>query len=190
MSPVEILSSILLATSLCADCFAVSSCSSVTLESVGWRKVLPIALAFGFIHTSLLLLGWLLGGVFVGLVEKAAGVIGFLLLLYVGGSMIIEAAKGRSGSRNLNGIVNVLVGGVATSMDALAVGVSMSMEHSGVGNLVLVLSVLFIMTLISVSAGIFGGSRIGRKVGKPAEIAGGVILIAIGVNILLTNLRP
>lgn len=185
MNFTDILAAILLAASLCADCFAVTSCSSVSLGSVDWRKVLPIALAFAFIQTTLMFLGWAFGDIFVGVVEKVANIIGFLMLLYVGGSMILEAVKGAESPRDLNGIRNVIIGGVATSLDAFAVGISMSMDHSPSGKVILDLAAVFAVTMLSVIAGIFGGCRIGRKVGKPAEIAGGCVLILIGLNILL-----
>lgn len=185
MTASDILSAILMALSLCADCFAVSSCSSVTLKETSWRKVWPIALSFGVIQTSLMLMGWLFGDVFAGIVEKIAGVIGFLLLLYVGGSMILEAVRGKAEIRNLNGVKNILIGGIATSLDAFAVGISMSMGRSTPSGFALDLIAVFIVTMLSVIAGILGGSRIGCKFGKPAEIAGGCVLILIGLNILL-----
>lgn len=181
----DILSSFLLAVSLCADCFAVTSCSSVTLDRVNWRRVLPVALTFGVIQTLLMLLGWLFGDLFVGVVEKAAGVIGFLLLLYVGGSMILEAMRGEEEPRNLNGIRNVVIGGIATSIDAFAVGISLSMAHISSSELASDLTAVFIVTVLSVAGGIFGGSHIGRRFGKPAEIGGGAVLILIGFAILL-----
>lgn len=184
MNALDILSSLLLAVSLCADCFAVTSCSSITLENISWRKVLPIALAFGIIQTLLMFLGWLFGDLFVGIVEKAADIIGFLMLLYVGGSMILESLKGKAEERNLNGLGNIIVGGIATSLDAFAVGISMSMDHTASGNVITDLAAVFIVTILSVIAGIFGGYKIGSKFGKPAEITGGCVLILIGMNIL------
>lgn len=184
MSLADIFSAFLLAVSLCADCFAVSSCSSVTLESVSWRKVLSIAFVFGVVQTFLMFLGWLFGDAFIGAVEKIADVIGFLMLLYVGGSMVLEAVRGESQSRNLNGLKNVLIGGIATSLDAFAVGISLSMGKCSGQEVGLDLAAVFIVTVLSVASGIFGGCRIGGKLGKPAEIAGGCVLILIGLNIL------
>lgn len=184
MGAIDIFSSFILAVSLCADCFAVTSCSSVTLGSISWRRVMPIALAFGVIQTLLMLLGWLFGDVFVGIVEKAAGIIGFLMLLYVGGSMVIEALKGEADARDLNGIRNVIIGGIATSLDAFAVGISMSMDHCAGSKVIADLTAVFIVTVLSVIAGMFGGYRVGRRFGRPVEIAGGAVLILIGLNIL------
>lgn len=187
MHVIDYISAILLAISLCADCFAVSSCSSVTLKRAGWREVWPIALSFGVIQTLLMLFGWLFGDIFVGAIEKAAGIIGFLLLLYVGGSMILEAIRGKADARNLNGIKNVIIGGIATSLDAFAVGISMSMGHTSTDEVILDLAAVFAVTVLSVIAGMFGGCRIGAKFGRPAEIVGGCVLILIGLNILLCS---
>ena len=180
----KILQAILVAASLCADCFAVSLCSGVTLRDVRWRRILGVALAFAVIQAGLLAIGWAFGYLFVGMVEKVSHVIAFLMLLYVGGSMLLEGIRGKEEVRNLDGWRNVLVGGVATSIDALAVGVAQSMEDvSFSGFLPLLLSV-FVITALSVVLGLRGGSAIGSRFGRWAEIVGGVVLLGIGVGIL------
>ena len=84
-----ILESILIAVSLCADCFAVTLCSSVTLKSLRWPNVLRVTAVFAVIQTGLLLAGWAFGSLFAASVIKVSHIIGFLLLLYVGGCMLI-----------------------------------------------------------------------------------------------------
>lgn len=180
-----IIESVLLAVSLCADCFAVSLCSSVTLRRIRWKEVLTVAFAFAVIQTGLLFAGWAFGNVFVGFIEKAAHIIGFLLLLYVGGSMLIEGIRGKQEARDLNGFKNIIIGGVATSIDALAVGISQSMAGQDWKGFLPLLVAVFVVTAVSVIAGIFGGKTLGCKFGRWAEIAGGVVLIAIGVTILV-----
>ena len=180
-----IIESILIAISLCADCFAVSLCSSVTLKQIRWKEVLTVAFSFAVIQTGLLLAGWAFGNIFVGIIEKAAHLVGFLLLLYVGGSMLIGGIRGEMETRDLNGLRNVFIGGVATSIDALAVGVSQSMAGQSWKGFLPLLIAVFAVTALSVIAGIFGGKTIGSKFGLWAEIAGGVVLILIGVSILV-----
>ena len=191
-----ILQAILLAVSLCADCFAVTTCSSITLKSVTWRKVLQIAVVFAVVQTLLMLTGWLFGDIFVGFVSKAARWIGFLLLLYVGGSMILEGIKGEEEVRDLNGFKNVILGAIATSIDALAVGISMpfgqvgqdalASDHALMINTMIADHVaVFIVTMLSVFAGMYGGYRVGRRFGRPAEIVGGLVLICIGLGFLI-----
>lgn len=177
--------SILLAVSLCADCLAVSLCSGVTLRSVRWREILGVALAFAVIQAGLLLAGWAFGYFFVGLVEKISHIIAFLLLLYVGGSMLIEGIKGEAEVRDLSSWRNIIIGGVATSIDALAVGVAQSMDGADWPAFLPLLVAVFAITALSVVIGLRGGRAIGARFGRWAEIVGGVVLIAIGVSVLV-----
>ena len=119
--------SLLTAVSLCADCFAVSLCSSVTLKKIDWKDALKVAAVFALIQTGLLLLGHLAGSLLAGAVHTVSDIIGCVLLLYVGGSMILEGVKGKGEEHNLNGVRNIIIGGIATSIDALAVGAAQSM---------------------------------------------------------------
>ncbi len=179
------LESILVAVSLCADCLAVSLCSGVTLRDMRWKRVLGVALAFAVIQAGLLLAGWAFGGLFAGAVQKVSHVIGFLLLLYIGVSMLVEGIRGGEEVRNLDGLRNVVLGGLATSIDALGVGVATSMEDvSWSGFLPLLISV-FVVTALTVVIGLRGGSAIGERFGRWAEVIGGVVLIGIGISFLL-----
>ncbi len=179
-----ILEAILLALSLCADCFAVTTCSSLTLRRVTWREVFPIALIFSTIHIILMLSGWLFGDLFAGYLHRIADIIGFLLLLYVGGSMIIEALRGEEQNHNLNGFKNIVIGAVATSIDAFAVGISLSFCGTSLKTMAADVVALFIVTFLVVTVGVFGGAKIGDRFGKPAEIVGGIVLVAIGIGVL------
>ena len=179
-----IIESILTAASLCADCFAVTLCSGVTLKKIEWKEVLPLAFAFAVIQTLLLLLGWLFGSVFVGLIYKISHVVGFLLLLYVGGSMLVEGIRKDSEALSLNGFRNVVLGGIATSIDAFAVGVAGAMAGEDWKGFFPLLVSVFVITAISVVCGLFGGRKLGEKFGHAAEIAGGLCLIGIGISLL------
>lgn len=181
----DIITAILIAVSLCADCFAVSLCSAVTIKQIKWGGILRVALAFAVIQTGLLLAGWAFGELFVGLIEKISHIIGFLLLLYVGGSMLIEGIRGEDDVKDLNGLRNVVIGGVATSIDALAVGVAQSMAGCPFSGILPLLIAVFAVTALSVTAGIRGGRILGRRFGRWAEIIGGLVLVGIGASILL-----
>ena len=181
----EILESLLMAVALCADCFAVSLCSGVTVRNCRFNETLKVALLFGVIQTGLLACGWAFGSLFVGFVEKASHIIGFLLLLYVGGSMLIEGIRGEDDVKDLNGLRNVVIGGVATSIDALAVGVAQSMRGCPFSGILPLLIAVFAVTALSVTAGIRGGRILGRRFGRWAEIIGGLVLVGIGASILL-----
>ena len=191
-----ILSAVLLGISLCADCFAVALCSSVTVnrEEVR-RKVITIAAVFAVIQTGLFLLGWGVGTVatelisqYVGHFERVAHVIGFLLLLYVGGEMFIDGIRSKTDHLNLNGFRSILLGGVATSIDAAAVGLSMALDEVSWAAVWPVVVSIFVFTAVSVVTGMLSGSFIGRKLGHSARIVGGIVLIGLGVNVLLKAL--
>ena len=187
------ISAILLGISLCADCFAVSLCSSFLLPREEMKKkVWTVAAVFAVIQTGLFLGGWALGtfateliSEYVGHFEKVAHVIGFLLLLYVGGEMFIDGVRGKSDHLNLDGIKSMIVGGVATSIDAAVVGLSMSMDEAKWADIAPVALSILIFTALSVIVGMFSGGFVGRKLGHSARIVGGLVLIGLGVNILL-----
>ncbi len=180
----SILSDILLASSLCADCLAVSLCSGVTLRSSRWHDVLGVAFIFAVIQAGLLLVGWAFGYLFVGLVERVSHIVAFLLLLYVGGSMLFEGFRNASEQRDLSNWRNVIVGGVATSIDALSVGVAQSLDGVAWADFLPLLVAVFGITALSVVVGLRGGSAVGSRLGRWAEIVGGLVLIGIGISIL------
>jgi len=188
-----ILNAILVGLSLCADCFAVSLCSSFMVSREELRKkVLTVALVFAFVQTGFLLAGWALGTFASDLIaghvshfEKGAHAIGFLLLLYVGGGMFLDGVRSKSERLNLDGFKSILIGGVATSIDAAAVGLSMALDATPwPGTWPLAVSV-FVFTALSVVAGMLSGCFVGRKLGYSARIVGGLVLIGLGINILL-----
>ncbi|MBR4826840.1 MAG: manganese efflux pump [Bacteroidales bacterium] len=179
------LEAIIIAVSLCADCFAVTLCSSVTIKKISWKNVAFVALSFAVIQASLLLAGWAFGKLLAPLVIKISHVLGFLLLLYVGGSMLLEGIRGGDEARDLNGLLNVFIGGVATSIDALAIGAADSLDGQTWNEFVPLLVSVFVVTALSAIAGICSGKVIGAKTGRLAEIVGGLVLIGIGVSIIL-----
>ncbi len=189
----EILSAILLGMSLCADCFAVTLCSSflVSREELK-KKVLTVVLVFVFIHTGFLLGGWALGTFATDLIaghvahfERIAHIIGFLLLLYVGLEMFLDGVRSKSEHLNLDGIGGIILGSVATSIDAAAIGISMALNGIGWSGMVPVSLSLIVFTVLSVVVGMLSGSFLGRKFGYSARIIGGLVLIALGIRILL-----
>ena len=187
------ISAILLGISLCADCFAVSLCSSFLLPREEMhKKVWTVAAVFAVIQTGLFLGGWALGtfateliSEYVGHFEKVAHIIGFLLLLYVGGAMFLDGVRGKSDHLNLDGFKSIIIGGVATSIDAAIVGLSMAMDQAKWTDIAPVALSVLVFTALSVVVGMFSGSFVGRKLGYSARIVGGLVLIGLGVNILL-----
>ena len=187
------ISAILLGISLCADCFAVSLCSSFLLSREEMRKkVWTVAAVFAVIQTGLFLGGWALGtfateliSEYVGHFETVAHIIGFLLLLYVGGEMFLDGVRSKSDHLNLDGFRSMVLGGVATSIDAAAVGISMAMEQAAWAEIAPVTLSILVFTALSVIVGMFSGGFVGRRLGHSARIVGGLVLIGLGINILL-----
>ena len=184
----NILESIVTAVCLCADCFAVSTCSSTTLKTKpGSALIGRVAISFGIIQTALLVIGWAAGKLLFGVVNTWAHVIGGILLVYVGGSMLFEGLSGKTEAHDLNGWKNIILGGIATSIDALAVGGSKSMDGSGLTEMLPLAAAVFLVTLLSVIAGICFGNALGRKIGKWAEIIGGAVLLGMGVAMVISG---
>ncbi|MBQ5983923.1 MAG: manganese efflux pump [Bacteroidales bacterium] len=193
MTGSSILFSILAGLSLSADCFAVSLCSSVTVDLVrARRKVWKVAAVFAVIQTSFLLAGWGAATLFADWLSlhfdrfsTVARWAGFLLLLYVGGMMILDAVRGETGHFSLSGLRGIILGGVATSIDALSVGISFGLAGQEWTDILPDSISVFIFTALAVVAGMLSGSAAGTRFGSPVRIAGGIILIALGIHILL-----
>ena len=175
---------ILTAASLCADCFAVSLCSSVTLKDLRRTTVLKVALSFAVIQAGLLWAGWAFGSLVASLVIRISHILGFLLLLYVGGSMLWSGIKGEEEVRDLGAWRGIILGGIATSIDAFAVGVSQSISGESFSEFIPLLVSVFVITALSAVLGICGGRAIGKKTGRTALIIGGCVLIGIGISLL------
>ncbi len=178
---------LLFGLSVCVDCFAVSLCSSVKLKDNNAAKTLRIALCFAVVQTSFLLAGWGFGDILAMFIEKIAKWIGLALLLYVGGEMIYSAffCKCEGESHDLNGIKNILLAGIATSIDALAIGSSLSLTGQNWHDTVPQAISVFAFTALSVVLGIAGGKKIAHKTGHLAEGIGGLVLIGIGFSLVL-----
>lgn len=180
----EVFVIVLFALSLCADCFAVSVCSSVTLKKVTFRSVFITSLIFGFVQSGLLVAGWAFGDIFVTYIQKIAKLLGFLLLAYVALSMLRDSLRKDCDYICLNSMKNVAIGAVATSIDAFVVGISQSMAMITFRDILVRAVAVFVLTFLSVILGIYGGHKIGSRWGKVAEILGAIVLLLIGFDIL------
>ncbi|MBM9468530.1 manganese efflux pump MntP [Nakamurella leprariae] len=187
MSPLTLL---LLALGVSADAFAVALAKGLQSRSRMLRDALLLATAFGVAQAAMPLLGWLLGSTFAELIAPFDHWIVFGLLAVVGGRMIWEAVTDGGESeddhdRRLS-IGSVLVLAVATSIDALAVGISLAFLDVSVWVAVVVIG---ITTFLLSFAAVFLGARIGTRFQQPAEIVGGVVLIVLGVQTLAEHLH-
>lgn len=189
MSFLEIL---LLALSLAMDCFSVSVVCGAVMQRWEGAVVWRISLLFGLFQALMPLVGWLLFHHFAGSLEAYDHWVAFALLLFIGGKMIWQSLRGADDVKVLHPrhLPTQLLLAVATSIDALAIGVSLSVTGYGtMGSLVLPLTVIGVVSVLMSLLGHALGIRFGRSVTRyKPELIGGVILVAIGVKILLTHL--
>ncbi len=183
----QIFEIILLSLSLSVDSLLVSMGGGVSLECKRFSIVLSIALFFAVVQAGLLGLGWFAGYAVAYLIYKIANVIGFLILAYLGGGAVWSALRGKEDGRglDLNGVWPLAVAAVATSIDAFAVGASLAMsEEMPSGDVFILCASVGAVTMLASSCGIRFGSLIGQKFGCQAKMAGGAVLILIGVKLL------
>ncbi|MBR4821760.1 MAG: manganese efflux pump [Bacteroidales bacterium] len=187
-----ILDILLIAVALAMDCFTVSIVSGVITRKLFWGRNLRMALLFGFFQAAMPFIGWIAIHYFQSSVEAYDHWIAFGLLLLIGGKMILDAFNEEDEATfNPLNLGTQLTLAVATSIDALAVGISFSCSGYGtVQSLILPLAVIGLVSFIFSIAGLLLGVRFGGAVARrfKPEIIGGVILIAIGVKILLEHL--
>ncbi len=178
---------LLLATALAMDAFAVSLAAGTSGRAKGTRATFRLAFHFGFFQFLMPVIGWALGLTMAGTVEAVDHWIAFALLVFIGGKMIKEALdpdKDTAPSDPSRGLTLILLS-IATSIDALAVGLSLAMLR---------VTILLPSIVIGLVAGVFSvighrfGHRMGSRFGHRMEIMGGVLLILIGVRIVVVHL--
>lgn len=182
----------LLAAGLCFDTFAVSLTGGIcTRGSLCVRQILRIIFCFAVFQAGLTFAGWLLGYSVSDYISKVDHWVAFVLLGYIGVKMIIGGCSKKeeevSGTSLLNTKQLVLLS-VATSIDAVAVGISLAMIKLSFLKIGITTAMVLACTALASLAGLLGGRRLGAGIGKKSEILGGLILIAIGAKILIEHL--
>ncbi len=179
------LSSFFIAVGLAMDAFSVSLAGGSVLKKDVLKTALTAGVLFGFFQFFMPLLGYLAGVPVTNLITPYGYWIVFGLFVIVGGKMIYDAVFGdeEDGIDLTGGKVLVLLA-VATSIDALAIGVSFAL----IGEEIFLPAVIIgVVTFVFSAAGVLAGSRLGGILGNKMEILGGIILIGIGVKLLLEN---
>lgn len=182
----------LLAIGLAMDCFTVSIASGIILKRIEWKPILSMAFCFGLFQALMPLISWALFVKVGSLLQQIDHWVAFGLLLFLGGNMIREAfSKEEEHHFNPHRWVVILTLAVATSIDALAVGISFAFIGfntlaSMVYPLVVIGLVSFVFSLVGSGLGIWFGIGIAKKL-KP-ELLGGIILIIIGCKIVIQHL--
>lgn len=178
---------VVLAVGLSMDAFAVSICKGLALQRVSWKECCIAGLWFGGFQALMPLLGYLLGTQFEQFVTSVDHWIAFVLLGIIGGNMIREALS--KDEDKLDGSLafkTMLLLAIATSIDALAVGITFAFLPGT--RIVPAVALIGSITFVFSAAGIRLGSVFGLRCKRKAEFAGGVILILLGTKILLEHL--
>lgn len=181
----------LMGVGLSMDAFAVSVCKGLAMRRVNKKQAFVIGLFFGGFQALMPLLGWTLGIQFEQYITSIDHWIAFILLGFIGGKMIVEAVKPDDESVEVKemdpplNIKEMFVLAIATSIDALAVGITFAfLDYPIVESIIIIGITTFVISIIGVYIGNFFGSMYKKK----AELAGGIILVLLGVKILLEHL--
>lgn len=181
-----VLQVLLLSFSLALDAFSVSVAGGMNSPKAKIRQAATVASFFGGFQIGMPVLGFLLGSSMKGVVSAVDHWIAFGLLGIIGLKMIHEAFDEKAVRKNLLDLKTLILLSVATSIDALAVGVTL-----GLVEIPFIMSVISIglVTFILCFLGFLFGKKIGIYFGKKVEIIGGLALIAIGIKILVEHLK-
>lgn len=183
----DIVSYLILGVSLAMDAFAVSVSTGVSSPNMQHRDAMKLSLSFGLFQTGMTLLGWLLGSTVADYISAADHWIAFGLLSLIGIKMIWDTLKPTQPEQPPTCISTkmLLAMSIATSIDALAVGITLAMVHASI---ILGSIIIGIITFTLCFIGATFGKKMGSAFGKKATIIGGVILIGIGVKILIEHM--
>ncbi len=182
---------ILLAVSLSMDAFAVALCKGLALKKIDFKSCVIVGLWFGAFQALMPMAGFFLGSTFADKITSVDHWIAFVLLALIGGNMIKESFDKCEDCKDSSlGFKAMLVMAIATSIDALAVGVSFAFTNFEPDYFVYVAFALIgIITFTLSAAGVKIGNIFGTKYKSKAEFAGGLILILLGLKILLEGLE-
>ena len=179
----------LLAVGLSMDAFAVSVCKGLSVKKAGLRESMICGSWFGGFQALMPLIGFFLGTLFAEAIEAFDHWVAFGLLAIIGINMLKEALSKDCDCDENNADMSVktmFVMAVATSIDALAVGISLAM--AGNVNIVVAVILIGLTTFLFSGAGVKIGALFGNRFEKKAQIAGGIILILLGIKILLEHI--
>lgn len=177
----------LIGVGLSMDAFAVSICKGLNMRKINYKHALIIGGFFGGFQALMPFVGWALGSQFEKYIESVDHWIAFVLLAFIGGKMVYESIKGGddddgSPDGEKLDIKELFILAIATSIDALAVGITFAfLKVSIVPSIIIIGLTTFIISV----GGVVIGNKFGSKYKSKAEIAGGIILVLIGLKILL-----
>jgi putative Mn2+ efflux pump MntP len=180
---------LLIAVGLSMDAFAVSICKGLAAEKPKKKHYFIIGAWFGGFQALMPAIGYFLGSAFEKYITPIDHWVAFVLLAFIGANMIKESlSKEENDTDSSFSAKNMFVMAVATSIDALAVGITFAFMIDSAANMIFAVSSIGIITFILSAIGLKIGSVFGTKYKSKAELAGGIILIIIGIKILLEGL--
>ena len=166
--------------------FAVSICKGLSMKKMSWKKAIIVGLYFGIFQALMPAIGYLLGTTFEDLVIQIDHWIAFGLLSFIGGNMLKEAFdKDAENCDDKVDFKTMSILAVATSIDALTVGITFAFLKV---NIILSVLMIGIITFLICVIGVKLGNKFGDKYERKAEVVGGLILILMGIKILLEHL--
>lgn len=166
---------------LAMDAFAVSICKGLSISNLNMKKACRIASFFGIFQAIMPIIGFYISSILESKLNRFSHLIAFLILLYIGLHMIKESKDNHNELNEMIDFKTMIMLAIATSIDALAVGVTFSVLHVSIITASIVIgTITFIITLAGAKIGSFFGKEFGGK----AQILGGIILIIIGIKIL------
>ncbi len=182
----DTLSIIIIAVGLSADSFAVSVSNGFSKSHLTFKNNLFTAISFAFFQALMPLLGWLLGNSFAAEIKAADHWIAFGLLALIGSKMIYESyhKENNNDTKPLTFLV-IIAQSVATSIDALIVGISFAFIKVNIFETVIIIG---LTTLLFSLSGFCIGKKYGKRISKNAEFIGGFILILLGIKILIEHI--
>jgi len=181
------LSIFFIALGLAADCFAVAIGGSISTKTLSFLQVFRASLAFGIFQGLMPVLGWLAGRTVVELIADYDHWVAFILLALVGTRMIWESFRSRDGNSKSTDMTRgflLLTLSVATSIDALAVGLTFAFMKI---NIVVASLTIGVVASVVTAIGFLLGRKAGHLIGRRVEAIGGIILIGIAIRILLEH---
>ena len=188
LMPRLIITSILLGIGLAMDACAVSMANGLKEPKMKVNKILLIAFVFGIFQGLMPLLGYIVGSNILNKIDWIIPWIALFLLGFIGGKMIYDGLHEEDNKECCHTLTFklLIIQAIATSIDALSVGVSIS--NYILLDAIICVSIITVVTFIICFIGVFIGKKFGDSLGNKAEILGGIILIAIGIEIYITGL--
>ena len=181
----SILELFILAVGLSMDAFAVSVCKGLSLGKIKPKHMCVAGAWFGGFQALMPLIGYFLGSFFAEMIEKYDHWVDFVLLAIIGGNMIKESFGKDEKVDSSMDVKSMLLLAIATSIDALAVGVTFAFLQV---QIVPAVSFIGVITFIFSAVGVKIGSLFGTKYKSKAELFGGIVLVLIGIKILLEGI--